>query len=68
MGRKPKIRPNYQSDASYLTNLSRAIEEDPRPSLVWKQSALAKLQEVITLFLQDAANRLTEIKAERGEG
>jgi len=58
MGRLPKIRVNYQADAVFLTNLSRAIENDERRSPEWKKEALSHLQSLVSLFLQDAADQL----------
>lgn len=55
MARKPSIRPNYQLDATYLINLSRAIEMDPKRSDEWKKKAMSKLQELVTMFMADAA-------------
>lgn len=58
MGRLPKIRVNYQGDAIYLTNLSRAIEMDDKRSPEWKRQALEHLAKVISLFMQDTADQL----------
>lgn len=52
MGRQVKIRANYREDAIFLRRLADAIEKDPKVSDEFKSDAIAKIDQLISLFLQ----------------
>lgn len=58
MGRIPKIRVNYQADATFLMNLSRAIEADDKRDPEWKRVAIEHITSLVTLFLRDASEQI----------
>ena len=52
MGRNPKLRVSYDSDAQYMLRLKHAIECDSDRDIEWRKEAISKLQDLIEIFIQ----------------
>lgn len=52
MGRNPKLRVSYDSDAQYMLRLKHAIEFDSGRDVEWRKEAINLLQQLIEIFIQ----------------
>lgn len=60
MGRKPKVRESYYSDAAFLTRLAQAVEEDPKGGKKFKTEAVRLLNETARHLLVESSRRLAD--------
>lgn len=51
VGRNPKLRVSYDSDAQYLLRLKQAVEHDKLRSVSWRSGVMTQLQELIESFI-----------------
>lgn len=50
MGRRVKVRVNYNQDATFLLRLQTAVMEDPKASDAFKKYIYKRIQDIVDAF------------------